>query len=434
VLERTNELSEANTLLEAKQEEILSQNKELAIHRNNLEQLVEERTAELVQAKIKAEESDRLKSSFLANMSHEIRTPMNAIYGFSRLLNNDALPKEEKKHFLEIISSNCETLLVLINDILDISILEANRPSMSKDSLDVNSFLRDTENQFMIKNQKGIAFEFVNKDAPDHLYIINDKVRFSQVFNNLLNNAYKYTDAGKIQFGYMVQKNTVLFFVSDTGIGIENTHLEKIFQEFYKIEDDPSRFYRGTGIGLAICKKIVELMGGKIWVESSPGKGSTFYFSMPYVPADAFPKEPEKTEIRPQALPAGLIIIAAEDDPTNYELIRVMLQPLGAEIVWAKDGAEAVKYIKNTAAPKRCFILMDIRMPHLDGYEAARQIRKIDPSIPIIAVTAYAQKTDREKIMKKGFDGYLSKPVKMEELLSLIMELYSAENKNKPPY
>ncbi len=428
VKERTTALSEANVLLEEKQEEILTQNYELENHRNHLENLVEERTAELVQAKMKAEESDRLKSSFLANMSHEIRTPMNAIYGFSRLLHNDSLPVEERKNFLDIISSNCESLLVLINDILDISILEANKPTLAKDSLDLKACLTDIENQFIIKNRKDIEFEFVNKNDKNSLYIINDRVRFSQVITNLLNNAYKYTDSGRISFGYKVEEDNLLFYVSDTGIGIPPSYLEKIFDEFYKIEDNPEKFYSGTGIGLAICKRIIGLMGGRIWAESEPGKGSVFYFSLPYVPADILRESLISDMRKVKALPPGLTLIVAEDDPVNFELLRVVLRPLGAKISWARNGAQAVDFVKAQPVNTKCLVLMDIRMPRMDGFEAARRIKKINPHLPIIAVTAYAQKTDRENILKDSFDRYISKPFKVEELLSLVMELCSREN------
>ncbi|MBN2762216.1 MAG: response regulator [Bacteroidales bacterium] len=428
VKERTNALSEANTLLEEKQEEIMTQNHELEIHRNHLEKLVEERTTELVQAKRKAEESDRLKSSFLANMSHEIRTPMNAIYGFSRLLHNDSLPVKERKHFLEIISNNCETLLVLINDILDISILEARKPTLAKDSLDIKACLTELENQFTVKNQKEIVFEFVNKNDKSNLYIINDKVRFSQVVTNLLNNAYKYTDSGRIRFGYEIQEGNILFFVSDTGIGIDPSHLEKIFDEFYKIEDNPDKFYGGTGIGLAICKKITGLMGGRIWAESEPEKGSVFYFSLPYVPAEVLEEKAIRHMVKVKSLPPDLTLIVAEDDPVNYELLRVILRPLEAKIEWARDGAEAIDFVKALPAGSKCIVLMDIRMPRVDGFKAARKIKKINPSLPIIAVTAYAQKTDRDNILKDSFDGYLSKPFKIENLFSLIMSAFSQDN------
>jgi signal transduction histidine kinase/ligand-binding sensor domain-containing protein/CheY-like chemotaxis protein len=423
VHERTNELLEANRKLKEKQEEVMHQNIELERHRNNLEQLIEERTRELVQAKIKAEESDRLKSSFLANMSHEIRTPMNAIYGFSRLLHNESLGSEDKNRFLDIISTNCEALLVLINDILDISVLEANRPSLLKESLNVKELFSNIEEQFIMRNQKDISFEFINRKDKKELFLINDKVRFTQVVTNLLNNAYKYTDSGKIEFGYKVQKESVLFFVSDTGIGIDKSHVSRIFDEFYKIEDNPKRQYRGTGIGLAISKKIVELMGGTIWVESALHTGSTFYFSLPYIPSDALDGIPEKSDPKSDLFPSELTILIAEDDPVNYELIDVMLKPFGAEIIWVKDGVEAVEHCKNASDHRNCIVLMDVRMPNMDGFEATRLIKQLFPDIPIIAVTAYAQKSDKERIMSSQFDAYVTKPVRIEELISAIANL-----------
>lgn len=274
-------LNEKNLLLEEKQEEITMQNEELEKHRNNLEHLVEERTSELVEAKIKAEESDKLKSSFLTNLSHEIRTPMNAIYGFSQLLDDDSILKEDQSTYIKIIGDNCESLLVLISDIMDISRIEAEEIVFINEKIYADDILLDLENFYKLKTEKKIDFEFVNKTTKNGLILNIDKLRFRQVFMNLLDNAYKFSDSGHIKFGYDVFENNVRFFVSDTGIGIELTEFDKIFNHFYKIEMNPNKLYKGTGLGLAICKKVIEKMGGEIWVESVVNQGSVFYFTLP---------------------------------------------------------------------------------------------------------------------------------------------------------
>ncbi|MBN1925166.1 MAG: hypothetical protein JW798_04960 [Prolixibacteraceae bacterium] len=282
VEKRTNELSKLNSLLEQKQMIILEQNQELSKHRNHLEGLVQDRTAELAAARTKAEESDRLKSAFLANMSHEIRTPMNAIVGFSNLLAGDELTFEKKQKYADLIKSNSKLLFVLINDIIDISIIEANQMVLSQSRFNVSSILRELYNYFDMDNAKGLHLEYINKDLKDDFFLYNDAIRFRQVMVNLLSNAFKYTDSGIIRFGFETELADVRFFVEDTGCGIDATDQEKIFDHFYKSLKDKSKLYRGTGIGLAICKKLVTQMGGRIWVDSQINKGSVFSFTLPF--------------------------------------------------------------------------------------------------------------------------------------------------------
>jgi signal transduction histidine kinase/ligand-binding sensor domain-containing protein/CheY-like chemotaxis protein len=426
VKNRTNELSQINAILEERQEEITIQNDELERHRNHLELLVEKRTSELVNAKIKAEEADRLKTSFLANMSHEIRTPMNAIYGFSGLLTDESLSKEEKSKFVSIISDNCESLLVLIDDILDISRIEVDKLEFTNEKYSVDDILINLENFFAHNNEKDIEFKFVNKTGENGIILNNDKVRFRQVFINLLNNAYKFTESGHIKFGYEILQKKVRFFVSDTGIGIESSEIDKIFNHFYKIENNPVKLYRGTGLGLAICKKIVEMMGGDIWAESIVNKGSVFYFTLPNYSEflSSHNRNMKKEQIKLNL--KNFTILVAEDTQTNYELIESMLKPFKTKIIWAKNGQEAIDFIKSNPNIENCIVLMDIKMPVVDGYQANKQIKAINYKIPVIAVTAYAQKVDKERILNENFDDYISKPMKMENLLEALSK-YSAK-------
>jgi signal transduction histidine kinase/ligand-binding sensor domain-containing protein/CheY-like chemotaxis protein len=422
LFDQTEKLNNTNTLLKGRQEEITLQNEELENHRNHLEHLVEERTSELVRAKIKAEESDRLKSSFLANMSHEIRTPMNAIYGFSGLLKNVSLSKEKKSEFIDIINDNCESLLILINDILDISRIEADQLVFKNEKYNVDDILINLEKIYKLNKGKKISIEFINNTSKNGLVLNNDKVRFRQIFINLLNNAYKFTDSGHIKFGYEVFENNARFFVSDTGIGVESSETDKIFNHFYKIENNPLKLYRGAGLGLAICKKLVEMMGGEIWVESVINQGSVFYFTLPYNKDISPSQRKEKKEEQKKLNLKNFTILVAEDTSTNYELIYNLLKPFCAEISWAQNGQEAINFIKNNPDIKNCIILMDIKMPFVDGYEAHTKIKAINDKIPVIAITAYAQVGDKERILNDKFDDYISKPVKIETLLAALLK------------
>lgn len=280
VKERTKKLMQLNNELHERQEEISLQNDELAMHRSQLENMVQERTVELQEAKKKAEESDRLKSSFLANMSHEIRTPMNAIIGFSTLLKDDDLTENEKGEFIDVIQGNCESLLVIINDILDISKIEANQVDIEKSSFDINKMLQEIQN-FYLRNSDNVevVLDISEESKPQIIY--TDQVRFKQILLNLLNNALKFTLKGEVRYGYRIVDGYFQFFVSDTGIGIEKSEFNKLFEQFSKINTGGLKYFKGTGLGLAISKKLVELLGGKIWVDSVKKQGTTFYFTIP---------------------------------------------------------------------------------------------------------------------------------------------------------
>lgn len=281
VRERTFELSKANHLLEEKQLEISSQNVELSVHRNHLEQLVAERTNELERQKRKAEDADRLKSAFLANMSHEIRTPLNSILGFSSLLVGED-DNKTKMQYHDIISSNSEALLVLINDILDISKIESNQLKIFKAPFDIVPLLNELESTYLLKSTDQVKVELMLGSVTT-LKLNNDSIRLKQVISNLIDNALKYTEHGFVRFGINVRFNQIVFFVEDSGIGISKDKFSTVFNHFEKIEETREKVYRGAGIGLAISKRLVELMGGEIWLESEVNKGSIFYVSFPLI-------------------------------------------------------------------------------------------------------------------------------------------------------
>jgi signal transduction histidine kinase/ligand-binding sensor domain-containing protein len=417
---KQEEITQVNTLLEEKQEEITIQNEELLKHRNDLELLVDERTEELKGAKIKAEESDKLKSQFLANMSHEIRTPMNAIVGFASLLDDNTIDPTEKSYFIQTIKNNSEILLTLINDILDISLIEANQLVLYKESFCIDDTLLELKKYYDLKNEKKLYIGLITDNQDEKTFIHNDPIRFRQIMTNLLNNAYKYTDHGYIRFGYHVVDDVIQSYVEDTGIGISEENRKNIFQQFHKIEPDKKRFYPGTGIGLSICDRLVKLMGGTIMVESEIEVGSVFSFTLPYTQGD-HPHQIDLLASGNAALLDQIHVLVAEDEPDNFYLIERLLRKNNAKVTWAHNGKEAVEYFSTFEHAENHLVLMDIKMPVMNGFDACEAIKKINSKIPVIALTAFALAQDKDRIMKASFDNYISKPVIPERLRELLV-------------
>lgn len=371
---------------------------------------------DLREAKEHAEESNRLKSAFLANMSHEIRTPLNAIVGFSNILAS-AEEEREKQEYVNIIENNNKLLLQLINDILDLSKIESGSMEFVYSDFDLNALLRELEQTSALRLTTS-AVEIVFEEGLPECCIHMEKNRLTQVIANLINNATKFTEKGSIRFGYhLLEKNTLYFYVTDTGCGISADKKEAIFERFVKLNS----FAQGTGLGLPICKTIVERMGGKIGVESETGNGSTFWFTVPYNPVKLHHEENKKDEfIIPEAVEKDkLKILIAEDNPSNYMLFESILKK-DYKLLHAWNGVEAVNLFEEH---RPHLVLMDINMPELNGYEAVQKIRKISSTVPVIAVTAYAYASDEEKIMSSGFDAYAAKPINANALKSKIIHL-----------
>lgn len=362
--------------------------------------------ANLIAAKEAAKESDRLKSAFLANMSHEIRTPLNAIVGFSNLLTTTE-DNEKKQKFINIIENNNQLLLQLIGDILDLAKVEANTLEFIYKPTDLNELVRGIEETMRSKVQQGVVLNYTLGAAD--CCIEAEPNRLSQIIINLLTNACKFTSKGNITFGYEVQENEIYFFVRDTGCGISKEGQERIFQRFTKLND----FVQGTGLGLSISQSIVEKMKGRIGVESKgEGKGSTFWFTIPYLPA-TIQKEVEVVEEPKESIEREKVtLLIAEDNESNYMLFESILSS-HYKLIHAWDGVEAVELF-NEHNPQ--LVIMDINMPRMDGYEATREIRKKSTTVPIIAVTAYAFASDKERIMENGFNSYVSKPINAKKL------------------
>ncbi len=371
--------------------------------------------AQLIEAKEKAETLDKLKSAFLANMSHEIRTPLNAIVGFSNLL-SETENQEEKKQYIAIIEKNSDLLLQLISDVLDLSKIEAGTLDIIYGDVDVNSLCREIVRSLEMKPAEGVTLEFENY-LPE-CKMRGDRNRLLQIINNFINNAIKFTSAGYIRLGYHLQGDTIEFYVSDTGIGISPKHAADIFDRFVKLNS----FIHGTGLGLSICKSMVEQMGGSIGVESEEGKGSRFWFKLPYIPVQGKEKPAPAPVFVNQGKSATTnkpVILVAEDTESNFILTSTILKQ-DYTILWAQNGIETVDLYREHHP---ALILMDIRMPEMDGLEATRTIRKTDPHTPIIALTAFAFDSDKSKALEAGCNDYLSKPIQAATLKAKIKEL-----------
>ncbi len=390
--------------------------------RDNTERKLREEN--LKKAKDKAEEADKLKSAFLANMSHEIRTPMNAIIGFSDLLISNEYSEEEKFEFGNLIKNSGSSLLKLIDDIIDISIMEAGHLKLNISSVHVNNHLNEILMFFQEEKERlGKSIVDIKLNIPPNsnkIIIDTDPIRFRQVITNLVGNALKFTESGSIEIGYNIGNDPVLhFYVKDSGIGIKAEKIDMIFERFNKLEDD-RRIYAGTGLGLTISKKIVEELGGFMYVESEYAKGSTFSFTLPYYRSEYFQKEePVETDIprNKKYLWEDKKILIVEDVDSNYLFLETLIGKTKAKVTWAKTGIQAINLCEKI---KPDIILMDIQLPELNGYEATKQIRLSNKDVPIIAQTAYAFSGEKEKIKNAGCNDYITKPINPGILMETI--------------
>ncbi len=375
-------------------------------------------------ARLKAEESDRLKSAFLANMSHEIRTPLNGIIGFSTMLAEEHISPEKRKKYIRYIHRGASQLLALISDMIDISKIEAGQLSLNMKRFDLNHVMLELREFFEneIKHAKKHQLRIIISipEKPHQFPIFTDEIKLRQVLVNLLSNAVKFTEKGIIEFGYKKSgKARLQFYVKDTGIGIAKEDSAVIFERFRQLDDSFTREFKGAGLGLAISKGILDSMGGNIRVESEKNKGSAFYFAIPYQPPDSSPRpKPDKSIIFGWDERKILVV---EDDPLNLELVKATLKPTRANIICARDGEEAISLFRKNIDID--LILLDIRLPYLDGYSVAKHMKKLRPETPILAYSAYAMDKEKSRAGEAGIDRYLSKPVRPGEILNAISKL-----------
>jgi len=387
----------------------------ISLHRKQLEN-------ELIRAKDKAEDSDRLKSAFLANMSHEIRTPMNGILGMTQLLGIPDITAEQRREYVELINKNSETLLNLIDDIVDVSKIEAGQMKIIRKSFRLNPLLDQLHGLFssnsLYKSKKSLDL-YVNKTLPDSTSVYSDPDRVKQILINLIGNALKFTECGFVEFGYFLEGDKLAFYVKDSGIGIPPDKQNVVFDRFTQADDSLTRKFGGSGLGLAISKGLIELLGGKIWVKSDVHHGSTFYFTIPYIPTFEVEDTDKPSYEKPHDYNwEGFAFLIVEDDKVSYKFLEGILRKTKVKIYHADNGIKAIEYCRNY--PDIDCVLMDIQLPEMSGLDATRIIKALRKDLPIIAQTANAMSEDREKCLEVGCVDYVSKPINVNILFSKI--------------
>jgi len=380
---------------------------------------------DLIIAKEKAEESDRLKTAFLHNISHEIRTPMNAIVGFSSFLSEPDLTPEKRKIFTDVIIQSSDQLLSIITEIIEVATIEAGQVKINIGEVNLNTLLKLLYDQFLLKvHKQNVTLSYETFFSDEEALVLTDNIKLTEILSNLIGNAVKFTNHGYVDFGYTVNEEFLEFYIRDSGIGILPEMHDEIFKRFRQVDYTSSRQFGGSGLGLSISKSYVELLGGNIWLKSEPNQGSAFYFTIPYrrvsliktsqLQADhetSFDDVNQKT------------LLIAEDEDTNFLLLVAFLSGLKMNIIRAFNGAEAVSICRSN--PNVNLVLMDIKMPEMDGFEATKCIKRFCPDLPILAQTAFISESDKQKAIACGCSDFISKPIDQKELNQKIGKLLS---------
>jgi signal transduction histidine kinase len=376
---------------------------------------------ELIAAKERAEQADRLKSSFLANMSHEVRTPMNSILGFISLMQDGNPSPEEQMEYFSIIKNGGERLTNTINDILELSRIDSGQMQLIVGETNIPELNNILYSMFEPEAKtKMLNLKHVNVESEEVLIVKTDRNKLYSVLSKLIKNAIKYTKQGEIRFGYNYDSGYLSYFVEDTGIGIPVSSHQAIFERFVQVDGSINRNYEGSGLGLSLCKAYVEMMGGSIWLESQVGKGSTFYFR---IPLNGF-SENRTVNVLSESFKArnrSLRVLIVEDDPGSYEYLKLILKRAGHQVTHTFTGFEAIERCRQPITFD--VILMDVKLPGIDGFEATRRIREFNPEITIIAVSAFAFSEDQDQAISAGCNDYITKPVKKELLLSRLNKI-----------
>lgn len=426
---KTHELLAQNEEKEKRAVELAIANKELAFQNKEKEK----RAVELSIAKDKAEESDRLKSAFLSNISHEIRTPMNGILGFAELLKEPHLNLETHRKYIGIIEKSGKRMLNILNDIVSLSKIESGLMEVDIQETDINQQIDFIHSFFKPEiEEKGIHFLITKSLKGKEAYIQSDSEKIYGILTNIVKNAVKFTKEGTIELGVQIKiengSSELEFYIKDTGIGIPKDRQLPIFSRFIQADVSGKMAYQGAGLGLSISKSYVEILGGKIWVESEVGKGSTFYFTLPYrndpeekiVIKNEDCSEQMNQKVNPEV--SDLKILIAEDDEISGMLLSFLVKDFSKKLFRARTGIEAVNIFRNN--PDIDLILMDIQMPELNGDEATRQIRQFNKEVIIIAQTGLVMSIDKESVIESGCNDYISKPIKREILNTLIQKYF----------
>lgn len=424
IIRDITEKLQAEKAIKEQNEEYETLNEELKETNERIRKINEE----LRQSKEKAEESIRLKNAFLANMSHEIRTPMNGIIGFANLMKDNKHSPGKLNEYIEVIIERSYSLLNLLNDIIDLSKIDANQLTIEENEFSLNLFMDNLQNVFQqeldnLGKTDKITINIKKHFNDENDIVLSDESRLKQIFSNLVNNAIKFTQEGTVEFGYHLKDNTtLLFFVKDTGIGIPKSKQEAIFERFRQLDDSITRKYGGTGLGLAITKKLVQIMDGEIWVESNEGKGSVFFFTIPYKKSKEgssdIPKIEEETFTYNWQ---DKLILIIEDDPASIEYLKEVFSVTKASVVTATNGKEGYRQYYNNKE-QISLILMDVRLPDTSGLEITKKIREEDSDIPILAQTAYAMQKDHKASLEAGCNQHITKPINHNNLLSIVAQ------------